>query len=261
MSTATALTRPPRTGAPQRLTTVLRSEWTKLTTLRSQWITPLIGVALTIGVGYAVNAAYGKDDASLLDDPSVGIYFGLNFGQVAIACFGILLLGQEYGSGTIRTSLTAVPDRGRLYGAKLLLGAGVGLLLGLVSTAGALLAAGATVDVALDAPATARSIVAGVLYHPLLVVICFGVTAMLRNLTAAMGLLTPAVFLGTTWLAAIPGVREVGQFLPDRAGQYALRHQDAPGVHYGHWTGLLIMALWAGAAAYGGLRAMRRHDA
>ena len=69
------------------------------------------------------------------------------------------------------------------------------------------------------------------------------------------------VFLGTTWLAAIPGVREVGQFLPDRAGLYAMRTQTEAGIHYGHWTGLLIMALWTAAAVFGGLRAMRRYQA
>ena len=205
--------------------------------------------------------AFGTVDVSLTEDQSVGVYYGLNFGQVAVACFGILLLGQEYSSGTIRTSLTAAPRRGRLYTGKLLLGAGVGLLLGLVSTAGAFLAVGAVADVDLDTPAVGRSVTAGVLHHPLLVVICLGVTAMPRNLTAAMGLLTPVIFVGSPLLTAVPGIREVVQFLPDRAGQYALRYQDDPAVHHGHWTGLLIMALWAGAAAYGGRRSLRRHDA
>ncbi|GGU95623.1 ABC transporter permease [Kitasatospora herbaricolor] len=259
--TTTTLAGRPATAPARRPAAVLHAEWTKLTTLRSLWITPLLGVLITVGIGYAVNDAYGATDTSLTEDPSLGIYYGLNFGQVAAACFGILLIGQEYNSGTVRTSLTAVPARGRLFGAKLLLGGGIGLLVGLFSTAGSYLAAGASVDLALDSPATVRSIVAGVLYHPLLVIVCFGATAMLRNLTAAMGLLSPMVFLGTTVLAAVPGVREVAQFLPDRAGQYALRHQETAGIHYGHWTGLLIMALWAGAAAYGGLRSLRRHDA
>ena len=241
--------------------TVLRSEWTKLTTLRSQWITPLVATVLTIGLALAVTLAYGTVEVSLTEDQSVGIYYGLNFGQVAVACFGILLVGQEYGSGTIRTSLTAVPRRGLLYTGKLLLGTGTGLLLGLVSTAGAFLAVGSVADLDLGAPAVGRSVTAGVLYHPLLVVICLGATTMLRNLTAAVGLLTPVVFLGTPLLSAVPGVREVVQFLPDRAGRYALRFNDDPAVHYGHWTGLLIMALWAAAAAYGGWRSLHRHDA
>ncbi|GJF28036.1 ABC transporter [Kitasatospora sp. NE20-6] len=239
----------------------LRAEWTKFTTLRSQWVTPLLAVLLTAGITAAVQAAYGEVDASLYEDPGVGIYYGLLFGQTAVVCTGVLLIGQEFASGTIRVSLAAVPRRGRLYGAKLLLGAGVGLVVGLLSVGGAHAATAATVGLDLSEPGAARSIAAGVLYHPLLLVICLGAATMLRNLTAAMGLLTPTVFLGTTVLSGVPGAREVARFLPDRAGLYATSYHADPDVPYGHWTGLLIMALWAAAAAYGGLRSIRRHDA
>lgn len=239
--------------------TVLRSEWTKFTTLRSQWFTPLLAVLVSVGITLAVNLAYASD-TSLTEDPSIGVFYGFNFGQVALACFGILLVGQEYNSGTIRASLTAVPRRGRLYGGKLLLGAGVGLLAGLLITAGSVLTVARTAGLDLGTPGTVRSVTAGVLYCPLLVLICLGVTTMLRNLTAAMGLLTPMIFLGTLMLSAIPGVREIAQFLPDRAGQYAFRYQDDPAVRYDHWTGLLIMALWAAAAVYGGWRSLNRKD-
>ncbi|GAA1152705.1 ABC-type transport system involved in multi-copper enzyme maturation permease subunit [Kitasatospora gansuensis] len=240
-------------------TTVLRSEWTKLTTLRSQWFTPLLAVLISVGITLAVNLAYAQD-TSLTEDPSVGLFYGFNFGQVALACFGILLMGQEYNSGTVRGSLTAVPRRGLLYGGKLLVGSGVGLLAGLLITGGSLLAVDRALGVDLTAPGTVRSLTAGVLYCPLLVLICLGVTSMLRNLTAAMGLLTPTVFLGTIMLSAIPGVRDVAQFLPDRAGQYAFRQQPDPNIWYGHWTGLLIMAAWAALAVWGGWRSLSRKD-
>ncbi|MFD4655282.1 hypothetical protein ACFWP2_06565 [Kitasatospora sp. NPDC058444] len=238
----------------------LRAERVKFTTLPSQWTAPLVALALTVGITAAVNAAYGTKDHTAGEDPAGGIFYGLLFGHVAVACLGILLMGQEFNTRMIGTSLTAVPRRGRLYGAKLALGAGLGLLLGLASTAGSFLAVGATVGLDLSTPGLTRSFLAGVLYHPMMVLLCLGLTAMLGNFTAALGLLTPMVFLGTTWLAAIPGVRELGQFLPDRAGLYAMRTQPEPGVHYGHWTGLAIMALWTALAVYGGLRAMRRYE-
>ncbi|MGW2371223.1 hypothetical protein [Kitasatospora sp. NPDC001683] len=239
----------------------LRAERIKFTTLPSQWAAPLTAVVITVGVTTAVNAAYSTKDHAPGDDPADGIFYGLLFGHVAVACLGILLMGQEFNTRMIGTSLTAVPRRGRLYAAKIALGAGLGLLVGLASTAGCFLAVDATAGLDLSTPGLARSFLAGVLYHPMMVLICLGLTAMLGNFSAALGLLTPMVFLGTTWLAAIPGVREVGQFLPDRAGLYAMRTHTEPGIHYGHWTGLLIMALWTTAAAYGGLRAMRRYQA
>ncbi|MGW4893975.1 hypothetical protein ACWEQL_17155 [Kitasatospora sp. NPDC004240] len=241
---------------------VLRAEWTKFTTLRSLRFTPLVAVLLTVGLTAAVNAAYGATDASLREDPTIGLYFGLNFGQVAVACFGILLIGQEFNTRMISVSLTAVPRRGRLYGAKLAVGAGLGLLTGLASAAGSYLAVASTVG--LD-PATAgfgRSLTAAVLYHPLLVVLCLGLATALGNLAAAMGLIPPMLFLGTTALSVLPGIRELVPYLPDKAGQYAMRFTDDPagGYGYGHWTGLLIMAGWAGAAAYAGLRALGRRE-
>ncbi|MDY0811097.1 hypothetical protein [Kitasatospora purpeofusca] len=238
---------------------VLRAERIKFVTLPSQWTAPLVALVLNVGISAALGAAAGPGGLSG-KDPASMIYYGLNFGDVAVACLGVLLIGQEFNTRMISVSLTVIPRRGHLYLAKLTLGAGFGLLLGLVSTGLSFLAVGTTTDLDFSTPGLTRSFVAGVLYYPLMVVLCLGLTSMMGNFTAALGLLAPMVFLGTTWLAAIPGVREVGQFLPDRAGLYALRTQTDAGVHYGHWTGLLIMALWTGAAAYGGLRATRRYD-
>ncbi|MEU6232765.1 hypothetical protein [Kitasatospora sp. NPDC047058] len=240
---------------------VLRAERIKFTTLRSLWVTPLLSVLLTAGLGTAFAAALGGKDHNLTDDPGVGIHYGLNFGQAALACFGILLIGQEFNTRMIGVSLTAVPQRGRLYGAKLALGALVALGAGLAGTAGSFAGYAVSVPGRWGGPALVRSATAGVLYPVLLVVFCFGLTAVLRNLTAAMGLLVPTVFLLSPLLGSVPGVRQVVQFLPDRAGQYALHYADDPNVAYGHWTGLLIMALWAAAAAYGGLRSIRRYAA
>lgn len=240
---------------------VLRSERIKFTTLRSLWLPPLIAVLLTVGFGTAVGAAVGGEDDSLLRDPGVGIHYGLNFGQAALVCFGILLIGQEFNSRMIGVSLAAVPLRGRLYAGKLALGALVALAAGLAGTAGSFAGYAAFVPGDWDGPAAVRSAAAGVLYPVLMVVLCFGLTAVLRNLTAAMGLLVPTVFLLSPLLSGVPGVRYAVQFLPDQAGQYALRYADNPEIAYGHWTGLLIMALWAAAAAYAGLRTLRRRDA
>ncbi|MFJ6381495.1 hypothetical protein ACIQI7_16070 [Kitasatospora sp. NPDC092039] len=255
---ATPAGTPAVTSAGAPAVNALRAEWIKLTTLRSLWITPLLALVLTVGVTTAVGAALGGKDDSLTDDPGVGVFYGLNFGQAALICFGILLIGQEFNTRMIGVSLTAVPRRGRLYGAKLALGTLVGLAVGAVATAGAFAGYAATVPADWDGDAFVRTAVAGVLYQTMLVVFCLGTTALLGNLTAAMGLLVPSLFLVSPLLSSVPGVRRVVQFLPDRAGRYALRYADDPQVVYGHWTGLLITALWTALAAYGGLRAMRR---
>ncbi|MFE6865666.1 hypothetical protein ACFVFS_03855 [Kitasatospora sp. NPDC057692] len=258
MTTATTTATRAATATTATVRNALRAERIKLTTLRSLWITPLTALLLTVGFTTAVAAAVGTADETLTADPGLGIHYGLNFGQAALVCFAVLLLGQEFSTRMIGASLTAVPRRGRLYGAKLALGAAFALAVGLLGTAGSFAGYTAFVPDAGDHPAVVRSVTAGVLYPVLLVVLCLGLTAALRNLTAAMGLLLPGVFLLSPLLSGVPGVRRAAQFLPDRAGQYALRYTDDPQVAYGHWTGLLIMAVWAGAAAYGGLLRLRR---
>ncbi|MFJ5232891.1 hypothetical protein ACIQBJ_23710 [Kitasatospora sp. NPDC088391] len=239
----------------------LRAEWAKFTSLRPLWTTPLLAVALGAGITAAVQIAYGRTDHSLSDDPMEGLGYGLNFGQVAVVCLGILLIGQEYASGTLAASLAAVPDRARLLRAKLLLGAGLGLAVGLATVAGQLAATLATVGLDLGTPGLGRALAAAVLYHPLLLLLCLSLTTALRNQTAALGLLSPLFFLGTTALTAIPGLREAAVYLPDRAGRYALLLADSPDVPFGHLTGLLLMAAWTAAATLLGRHVLLHHDA
>ncbi|GGU95617.1 ABC transporter [Kitasatospora herbaricolor] len=242
--------------------TALRAEWTKITTLRTTWSVPLAGTLLGILASALVCALIGDVQELLIQDPSVGIHYGLTVFQTAFVCFGVLLLGQEFNSGSVLPALLAVPRRGLLYGSKLAVGAGYGLALGLLLSAGSFAAARATLDhpAGWTDPGVPRSLAAAALYPPLMIVFCLGVTAMLGNMTAAMGLLVPTLLVGTTLLGAVPGVRELVPFLPDKAGQYGIRYATDPDVPFPHGTGTLLLALWAGAAAYGGLRRFRRYE-
>jgi putative integral membrane transport protein len=60
---------------------------------------------------------------------------GSSFGQIAVAVLGALLITGEYSSGQIRSSLAAVPRRGRLFAAKAVVVAIFSALLGLVTVA------------------------------------------------------------------------------------------------------------------------------
>src|SRR5215207_1598736 len=54
-------------------------------------------------------------------DPSAeGWYHGLHLGQVVLAILGVLVTTSEYGPGTIRATLAAVPNRSRILAAKTL---------------------------------------------------------------------------------------------------------------------------------------------
>ena len=90
-----------------------RSEWIKFWTLRSTWITSFIAIALTVLFGAGLAASLGQSE-EYRDKAMNLITSGLTFGQIVVAVLGALIITGEYSSGQIRSSLAAVPRRGRL---------------------------------------------------------------------------------------------------------------------------------------------------
>ncbi|MCK9896360.1 ABC transporter permease [Frankia sp. AgB32] len=245
---------------------VLYSEWTKIRSVRSLVWSLVAGVAMLVVLGPVVCGAHGDGEAASADfDPVKLGFWGLNFAQVAVAVFAMLSIGGEYETGTIRTSLAAVPQRGRFYVHKLLVAAGLSLAVAIPTALLTFFLSQRLLDehgVSFGDPGTVRAVICLALYFPLLSLLFMGITAMFRSLVPAMGLLLPVLFLLSPLSMQVPGLREVVQFLPDRAGQYAAMtlRPDAD-VSYTAWLGLPIMAAWTAVAVFGGWRVLRSHDA
>jgi hypothetical protein len=95
----------------------LASEWTKIRTLRSTMWTLGVMFALVVGIGFLT--ALGLDGSGALQMPLLaGGLFGLMLGQICVITLGVLVITSEYGTGMIRTTLTACPSRGRVLIAK-----------------------------------------------------------------------------------------------------------------------------------------------
>lgn len=97
----------------------LASEWTKLTSVRSTLWTLGSLVALVVGVGLLAVVQTAAGDYANLSYPAPAL-FGLMVGQIAVIVLGVLTISSEYGTGLIRTTLTAAPDRLRVLTAKYL---------------------------------------------------------------------------------------------------------------------------------------------
>jgi ABC-2 type transport system permease protein len=107
---------------PSGFPDVLRSEWIKASTLRSTFITLGITVLLTVGLGALISWAAGanyKRATGVFDPTSISLS-GLALAQLAVAVLGTLAITGEYSTGMIRTSLVAVPRRGRVLAAKVI---------------------------------------------------------------------------------------------------------------------------------------------
>ncbi|MGW0910171.1 ABC transporter permease [Streptomyces sp. NPDC002784] len=99
----------------------LASEWTKIRSVRSTMWTLGVFVVLVIGIGLAtaalVSANAGQGELAGENPLSFG-FFGLLLGIMCVITLGVLTTASEYGTGMVRTTMTACPARGRVLAAK-----------------------------------------------------------------------------------------------------------------------------------------------
>ena len=132
MGSSRAVARVSAASARQTLVRSIRSEWIKLRTLRSTWVTAVITLFLTTGVGTLVTVITSNPKYFGSGSWKMAI-LGASFGQIVVAVLGALVITGEYSSGQIRSSLAAVPRRSRLFWAKALVMAVWSFALGAVS--------------------------------------------------------------------------------------------------------------------------------
>ncbi|MEU9745479.1 ABC transporter permease subunit [Streptomyces niveus] len=97
----------------------LASEWTKIRSVRSTMWT--LGVMIVLMVGVGSLTAWGISLADATPDTESVLplgFFGVLLGSICVITLGVLTIASEYGTGMIRTTLTACPSRGRVLAAK-----------------------------------------------------------------------------------------------------------------------------------------------
>ena len=78
---------------------VLRSEWHKLWTLRSTWITLALTSALTIGVGLAIGTTYESGGGDGDVDTVLLVLLGMQVTTITIGVLGVLVIGGRVLDG------------------------------------------------------------------------------------------------------------------------------------------------------------------
>jgi ABC-2 type transport system permease protein len=108
------------------MTALVRVEVGKLRTLRSVWITNVVGVVASLGLS-VLALAYADDDQSGLSDVMSNAGLIGMFVTVVVA----IQMANEYQHRTIATAFTLVPNRLRVITSKALAAAVIGAVLGL----------------------------------------------------------------------------------------------------------------------------------
>ncbi len=234
----------------------LRSEWTKLRSVRSTFWALTVTVVLGVGLGAAISAAtahgYPKSSASskLSWDPTAVSLDGIGVATLAIAVLGVLCISSEYSSGMIRTSLIAVPRRGRVLAAKSLVFAVVTFVVGEVTSftaffVGQALISGNAPQAALGDPGVARAVLGAGLALTALAVLSVAAGALLRHPAAGIACMVAVLFVLPGIAQALPDSwrNPVTEYWPTQAGgQIAVVHVAAHSLQ--PWPGFGVMCLF-----------------
>ncbi|MGW2862081.1 ABC transporter permease [Streptomyces sp. NPDC001205] len=97
----------------------LASEWTKIRSVRSTMWTLGVLIVLLLGLGLLAGFVVRSSDAHMGDQSVLVLgFYGVLLGMICVITLGVLTIASEYGTGMIRTTLTACPSRARILAAK-----------------------------------------------------------------------------------------------------------------------------------------------
>lgn len=247
----------------------IRAEGRKLGTLP---MIPLAAMAVFL-VTVVLAAVAGRTLVGALDDPArtvqgftpIGEGFqAVYFGQAGMVVLGVLAVGGEFASGGLRTSLLAVPSRGRFLMVKALVVALLAGTVALVTVPSAFIATqiglgehgldGAefpTVDVV--AP-----MAGAILYWTLLALLAAGATIWARNTVTPLVVLVSLVLALSHFLSMATDLADLS---PDRAGSllFMADHESALGLSA--FQGAMVMVAWVVAVWLAATERFVRRDA
>lgn len=276
MATATHLAPQPRAALPAPAGRAgfggaLRSEFTKIRSVRSTYWTLLALVVVTVGIGAltCLGAVSRGADHGPNFDPAFRSLVGLYLGQLIIAVLGALTITSEYATGMIRTSLAVQPRRGTLFAAKAVVFAVVSLVTGLLASfasffIGQAILSSKHLNTTLSQPHVLRAVIGGGLFLAVCGLLSFGLGAILRHtaaaITAAIGLLFVLTivsnFLPQSWQV------HVDKWIPANAGSQIWTVVTDPTAHlFSAWTGFGVFVAYAAIAIVAGFILFRKRDA
>jgi ABC-2 type transport system permease protein len=252
-------------------TRVLRSEWTKIRSVRSTLWTLASALAVTVGLSAVICALtasqfdkLGKQQQATFDATQTS-FSGSGIGQLAMIAFGVLVVSAEYNTGMIRSSLAAVPQRSVFMVTKILTSGALVLVVGMATSFLAFFVGQALLgdhSVSINDKGVLRAVVGGGVYMTLIALFAMGITFVLRSPMLALGILMPFFFLISNIAGAVSVTKKYAQYLPDQAGKTITAVvPESLNRPYGPYEGLLIMVGWTMAALIAGWIVLKRRDA
>jgi len=266
----------PSSHATGRTTSALRSEWTKLRSVRSTTWTILTLAVITLGIaaiaGSSVSSNWHK--MSTIDrfsfDPTQLSLRGMLFGQLVIGVLGILVMSAEYSTGSIRSTLMAVPTRAKVLLTKAAVMAVLGLVVSEVLSFGAFFLGQALLvspapHATLSQPGVLRAVVGGGLVLSVLGLFALGLATIIRHSAAAITTYVGVLLVLPIVVQALPSSisQPVVKFLPFHISDTmtSVTHVLASGPSFSPWIGFALLCGYAFVTLAAGAWLLVRRDA
>jgi ABC-2 type transport system permease protein len=260
----------PREADTIGLLNVVRSEWTRLRTVRSTYWTAIAAVVATVGIAVlgASEFVHNFDPRNLEGfDAANFVLQGLYVAQIALGALGVLTITGEYATGMIRTTLTSVPQRRVVIAVKGLVYLVAMLVIGeIVSFAtfgiGQAILHLKHAGVSLSDPGVLRVVIGGGLYLTSVGLLAFALGTLVRRTAGALASFFGVLFLPSALIDLLPNSWRAGaiKFAPANAGTQILNTYRVHDM-LGPWQGLGVLTLYGIVILLGALYLLGRRDA
>ena len=275
----------------------MAAEWTKLWSVRSTlWTLIATGFAV---VGLCALTTGTVNPSEIIDDPTRRSLIGVFLGQLIFGVLGVLVMSAEYGTGTIRATLSAVPRRNVVLAAKILVFGAVAVVVSevltfsafgmgqaILSAKHAVGSAGAvqkahqlglqvppqfkamlgTGSASLGQPGVTRAVIGAGLYLAVLGLLALGIATIIRHTAGAISAFVGVVLVLPLIVQALPTSisNAVARYLPANIGLVMFSTHGLPdriGPAFSPWAGFGLLCLYAAVLLAVGSFVLVRRDA
>jgi ABC-2 type transport system permease protein len=263
----------PRSAGRVTFAGAVRSEFTKIRSVRSTYWTLL--AMFVVVVGFGALASWGRAShgggAGPFFDPTRQSLAGLYIGQLIIGVLGVLTISSEYSTGMIRATLTTNPHRGVMIAAKGVVFTVVALVTSLITSftaffLGQALMSSHHISTTIGSPGVLRAVIGGALFLTACGVLAFGLGLLIRHSAGGIGAMVGLLFVVTIVVSFLPSSwqNDVDKWVPALAGgQVWMVQPQPPGSTpmFGPWPSLAVLCGWAALAVASAVILFRRRDA
>ncbi len=253
-----------------RVRAELAFEWTKLRSLRSNSITLAVAAIVTIGASVVVGRALAA-----VHKPLPGGFPALNgtflayaeYAVIPVSVLAVLQFTSEYGTGLIRTTFAAVPQRWAVLAGKVAVVGAAALVVGEVLAFACFwivqaMASSGHGGLSLAQPGVTGAVLAGGFVLCACALTAVAVGAIIRSTPGAIVVTLVAIYLLSSLCLVLPSPwkDDIGRFtMAFAAFQVTAQHPQAGLLS--PWASMLVLVAWPAAALLAAGLTLSRRDA